>query len=93
MSQEIVPPKAVPVSTAAPVWDPETLRQEVARLLDMDLRPEHDDVNLFELGLHSMQLMVLTNKLNRAGARVDFRRLSEEPRLSAWYALLANTDA
>ncbi|KFG09885.1 MULTISPECIES: non-ribosomal peptide synthetase [Streptomyces] len=93
MSQEIVPPKAVPVSTAAPVWDPETLRQEVARLLDMDLRPEHDDVNLFELGLHSMQLMVLTNKLNRAGARVDFRRLSEEPRLSAWYALLANTAA
>ncbi|MCZ9347095.1 condensation domain-containing protein, partial [Streptomyces sp. TRM76130] len=90
MSQEIVPPKAVPMSTTAPVRDPETLRQEVSRLLDMDLRPEHDDVNLFELGLQSMQLMVLTNKLNRAGARVDFRRLSAEPRLSAWYQLLAD---
>jgi dihydroaeruginoic acid synthetase len=90
MSQEIVPPKAAAVSTAAPAWKPETLRQEVSRLLDMELRPEHDDANLFELGLHSMQLMVLTNRLNRTGARVDFRRLSADPRLAAWYELLGN---
>ncbi|MGW0885197.1 condensation domain-containing protein [Streptomyces sp. NPDC002671] len=56
----------------------------------MELRPEHDDVNLFELGLHSMQLMVLTNRLNRAGARVDFRRLSADPRLAAWFELLTS---
>ncbi|MCL6296871.1 non-ribosomal peptide synthetase [Streptomyces kronopolitis] len=73
---------------AAAAWEPEALRQEVSRLLDMTLRPEDDDVNLFELGLQSMQLMFLTNRLNRAGAKVDFRRLSVDPRLAAWYELL-----
>ncbi|WP_314219524.1 non-ribosomal peptide synthetase [Streptomyces zaehneri] len=64
------------------------MRQEVSRLLDMALRPEDDDANLFELGLQSMQLMFLTNRLNRAGARIDFRSLSADPRLVAWYELL-----
>ncbi|MEU0007609.1 amino acid adenylation domain-containing protein [Streptomyces sp. NPDC006314] len=86
MSQEMVSPQAA--NTAALAWDPETLRQEVSRLLGTELRPADDDVNLFEIGLQSMQLMRLTNRLNRAGARVDFRRLSADPRLSAWYELL-----
>ncbi|CAM3715325.1 amino acid adenylation domain-containing protein [Nocardiopsis rhodophaea] len=90
MSQEIVWPQAGVVSTAAPPWEPETLRQEVSRVLDMELSSEEEDVNLFELGLQSMQLMRLTNRLNRAGAQVDFRRLSADPRLSAWYELLKN---
>lgn len=86
MSQEMVSPQAV--TTAALVRDPETLRQEVSRLLGTELRPADDDVNLFELGLQSMQLMRLINRVNRAGARVDFKRLSADPRLSAWYELL-----
>ncbi|MGW1893519.1 amino acid adenylation domain-containing protein [Streptomyces sp. NPDC002004] len=76
------------MSTAVPAWEPETLRQEVSRVLDMELHPAHDDVNLFELGLQSLELMRLTNRLNRAGARVDFVSLSADPRLSAWYELL-----
>ncbi|MFJ9818087.1 amino acid adenylation domain-containing protein [Streptomyces sp. NPDC101151] len=86
--QSMSPQPAVAAATAAPAWTPQTLRQEVARLLDMDLGPAEDDVNLFELGLQSMQLMRLTNRLNRAGARVDFRTLSDDPRLASWYALL-----
>ncbi|MER6522084.1 amino acid adenylation domain-containing protein [Streptomyces sp. NPDC001553] len=88
MSQEFVPPRAGAVNTAVPAREPETLRLEVSRLLDMALGPEDDDVNLIELGLQSMQLMSLTNWLNRAGARVDFRVLSADPRLAAWYDLL-----
>ncbi|MFD5421630.1 amino acid adenylation domain-containing protein [Streptomyces sp. NPDC127069] len=93
MSQEFVSPRAGAVQTAAPGRDPEALRREVSRLLDMPLGPEYDEANLFELGLQSMQLMALTNWLNRAGARVDFRRLSADPRLSAWYAVLGDAAA
>ena len=72
----------------APGWDPEPLRREVSRLVDLELGPADDDVSLIELGLQSIQLMRLANWLNRAGARVEFMQLAEDPRLSAWYDLL-----
>lgn len=71
-----------------PRWNPEALRQEVSRLIDLELGPADDDVSLFELGLQSLQLMRLTNLLNRTGAQVEFMRLADDPRLSAWYELL-----
>ncbi|MET7641807.1 amino acid adenylation domain-containing protein [Streptomyces sp. NPDC005438] len=80
------------VSSAASPWEPRSLRQEVSRLLDRELGPADEDVNLFELGLQSLQLMRLTSRLNRAGVRADFQRLAADPRLAAWYELLTATD-
>ncbi|MGW8380600.1 amino acid adenylation domain-containing protein [Streptomyces sp. ODS28] len=98
MSQEIVSPQNAAATArggaprgeagAAPAGEPEALRREVSRLLGRDLGPADDEANLFELGLQSLQLMRLTNRLNRAGAKVDFRELSADPRLTAWCALL-----
>ncbi|SCK05068.1 dihydroaeruginoic acid synthetase [Streptomyces sp. WMMB 714] len=85
MSQQIVSPGTSP-------WEPQNLRQEVSRLVGRELGPADDDVNLFELGLQSLQLMRLASRLNRAGVRADFKRLATDARLSAWYELLQSPD-
>ncbi|SPE99888.1 non-ribosomal peptide synthetase [Streptomyces sp. MA5143a] len=72
---------------------PVDLRKEVAALLGVELGPEHDDANLFELGLQSIQLMSLVNRMNRSGAGVDFTEMAQDPRLCVWYALLASREA
>ncbi|MEV6961719.1 amino acid adenylation domain-containing protein [Streptomyces sp. NPDC051207] len=69
------------------------LRKEVAALLGVELGPEDDDANLFELGLQSLQLMSLVNRMNRSGAGVDFTEMAQDPRLRAWYGLLASRGA
>ncbi len=69
------------------------LRKEVAALLGIDLGPGDDDANLFELGLQSLQLMSLVNRMNRSGAGVDFTEMAQDPRLTAWYGLLASRGA
>lgn len=69
-------------------WRPADLREEVAALLGTELSPADDEVNLFELGLQSIQLMRLINRLNRAGIGVDFTEMAQDPRLAAWYGLL-----
>ncbi|MFJ2767106.1 amino acid adenylation domain-containing protein [Streptomyces sp. NPDC087300] len=93
MSQESMSPRpAEAAAAAAPLWEPEVLRGEVSRLLGAELSPADDDVNLIELGLQSLQLMRLTNRLNRSGSRVDFAQLADDPRLSAWCALLKGSD-
>ncbi|EST32927.1 non-ribosomal peptide synthetase [Streptomyces roseochromogenus] len=72
---------------------PVDLRREVAALLGVELGPDDDDANLFELGLQSLQLMALVNRMNRAGAGVDFTEMAQDPRLRAWYGLLASREA
>ncbi|MFG2910079.1 amino acid adenylation domain-containing protein [Kitasatospora sp. NPDC048286] len=67
---------------------PEDLRGVVADLLDIPVDDLCDDANLFELGLQSIQLMTLVNRLNRAGVDAKFTDLAREPRLSAWYGHL-----
>ncbi|MEU8653490.1 amino acid adenylation domain-containing protein [Streptomyces sp. NPDC048737] len=69
---------------------PGDLREEVSALLGVELGPDDDDANLFELGLQSIQLMSLVNRMNRWGAGVDFTEMAQEPRLGAWYGLLAS---
>ncbi|MDX3525575.1 amino acid adenylation domain-containing protein [Streptomyces sp. ID05-39B] len=68
---------------------PGDLREEVAALLGVELGPDDDDANLFERGLQSLQLMSLVNRLNRWGAGVGFTEMAQDPRLRAWYGLLA----
>ncbi|HZF89885.1 non-ribosomal peptide synthetase [Streptomyces sp.] len=76
-----------PAATSAGM-DPDTLRAMVSELLGIELTEEDDDSNLFELGLQSLEMMRLANRLSRAGAEVQFAQLSDDPRLAAWFALL-----
>ncbi|MEV7807436.1 amino acid adenylation domain-containing protein [Microbispora sp. NPDC088329] len=68
--------------------DRDALRRAVSDLLGIELTPEDDDSNVFELGLQSLELMRLANRLNRSGAEVTFAQLADDPRLSAWFELL-----
>ncbi|GAA4083699.1 non-ribosomal peptide synthetase [Nonomuraea soli] len=71
--------------------DPDTLRRTLSELMGIELTQDDDDSNVFELGLQSIELMRLANRLNRAGAEVTFAQLADDPRLRAWSDLLAGT--
>jgi dihydroaeruginoic acid synthetase len=75
-------------AAAESLLSPDELRRAVGELLGVELSEADDDANLFELGLQSLSLMRLAGRLNRAGAEIKFAQLSEDPRLSAWFALL-----
>ncbi|MFI5798197.1 amino acid adenylation domain-containing protein [Streptomyces sp. NPDC051677] len=68
--------------------DRDALRRVVSELLGIELTTEDDDSNLFELGLQSLEMMRLANRLSRAGIEIKFAQLSDDPRLSAWFDLL-----
>ncbi|MGW1373917.1 amino acid adenylation domain-containing protein [Streptomyces sp. NPDC002446] len=69
--------------------DRDALRRVVSDLLGIELTEADDDSNLFELGLQSLEMMRLATRLSRAGSEIKFAQLSDDPRLSAWFALLA----
>ncbi|WP_228769624.1 non-ribosomal peptide synthetase [Actinokineospora alba] len=73
--------------------DLDALRETVSGVLGIELTPEDDETNLFELGLQSMDLMRLTQRLNGAGSEVTFARLSADPRLSAWAEFAITTES
>ncbi|MFE6992977.1 phosphopantetheine-binding protein, partial [Streptomyces pharetrae] len=70
-------PGATPAGT-----DPDTVRRMVSELLGIELTAADDDSNLFELGLQSLEMMRLANRLSRAGTDVKFAQLSDDPRLA-----------
>lgn len=63
----------------------EQIKEKLSRAEDF-----HDNQNLFELGLDSLQIMRLANVWRRAGAKVSFAKLIEEPTLASWCILLNN---
>ncbi|GGO10057.1 hypothetical protein GCM10010116_20240 [Microbispora rosea subsp. aerata] len=71
------------------VTDRDALRRVVSDLLGIELTEADDDSNVFELGLQSLELMRLANRLNRSGTEVTFAQLADDPRLSAWFELIA----
>lgn len=73
-----------PASTRAQ----QVLRQEVLRLLDVSDSELEDDDDLIELGLDSVRLMDVVERLQHAGVEVDFANLAEAPSLSRWYQLI-----
>ncbi|MEU6755467.1 amino acid adenylation domain-containing protein [Streptomyces sp. NPDC046685] len=80
-----------PVATHAGM-DADALRRVVSDLLGIELTTADDDSNLFELGLQSLEMMRLANRLSRAGSEVTFAQLSDDPRLEAWFGLLTPGD-
>ncbi|MGW1373625.1 amino acid adenylation domain-containing protein [Streptomyces sp. NPDC002446] len=67
----------------------DALRAQVSAVLGAELGPADDEADLFALGLQSLQLMQLTNRLNRAGLRADFTEMARDARLTTWYAQLS----
>ena len=65
---------------------PETLRTQLADLLD-DVPADED--SLPDLGLDSIRLMTVVQRLRAAGHDVAFADLAEEPTLAAWSRVLA----
>ncbi|SCD68488.1 MULTISPECIES: non-ribosomal peptide synthetase [unclassified Streptomyces] len=78
-----------PVDPQVLMGSPEALRRQLSELLGTELGVGHQDANLFELGLQSLQLMQFVNRLNRAGVRADFSLMAQDARLSRWYELLS----
>lgn len=65
---------------------PDELRAAVVDLVDE--APTGDDDNLLDLGLDSIRLMALVERLRADGHEVSFVDLAEAPTLAAWSALL-----
>ncbi|MDV3205737.1 phosphopantetheine-binding protein [Rhodococcus sp. DMF-1] len=68
--------------------DRETIRTDVARLLEIEADELDPAVSLVDQGLDSVRLMALVERWRDAGADVDFVSLATEPQLEAWYDLL-----
>ena len=68
--------------------DRETIRTDVARLLEIEAGELDPAVSLVDQGLDSVRLMALVERWRDAGADVDFVSLATEPQLEAWYDLL-----
>ncbi|MGW1893529.1 amino acid adenylation domain-containing protein [Streptomyces sp. NPDC002004] len=88
MSSENVDRGAGNVAGSSAGMDREALRRVVSDLLGIELTTADDESNLFELGLQSLEMMRLANRLSRAGSEIKFAQLSDDPRLSAWFDLL-----
>lgn len=63
-----------------------SLRSDVAEILEEDPASIADDENLAERGLDSIRLMSLTERWRATGAEVAFLELIETPTIDAWWA-------
>uniref|UniRef100_UPI0007A4A4DF non-ribosomal peptide synthetase n=2 Tax=Nocardia flavorosea TaxID=53429 RepID=UPI0007A4A4DF len=64
------------------------LRQEVGKLTGVPVDALTDDADLLGLGLDSVTIMRISGLMRRAGTRVEFRDLVQNPTLGAWRKLL-----
>ncbi|MDN5916241.1 MAG: AMP-binding protein, partial [Pseudonocardia sp.] len=70
----------------------ESVRCEVAEILDCapdDLAPDED---LLGLGLDSVAMMRLAGRWRRAGVTVSFAEMAEQPTIASWSALLTGSE-
>ncbi|CCW10071.1 phosphopantetheine-binding protein [Rhodococcus aetherivorans] len=77
------------MSAQSGILDRETIRTDIARLLEIEADELDPALSLVDQGLDSVRLMALVEQWRGAGADVDFVSLATEPRLEAWYDLLA----
>lgn len=68
--------------------DSTQLKQQIKVLIPFHQEGIHDDENLLELGLDSMNIMQLVNQWRSQGSQITFSQLIEQPTLSAWQTLL-----
>jgi len=68
--------------------DEQTLRSQLADLLEIPADELADDDNLLDHGLDSIRIMSLVDVWRSAGVEVSFVDLAEEPTLAHWRTLL-----
>jgi mycobactin phenyloxazoline synthetase len=68
--------------------DIEQLQRTVANLIEEEPESIEPDMNLFSLGLDSIDLMQLVGRWRRAGIKVNFAELAKNPTISAWSRLV-----
>jgi aryl carrier-like protein len=71
----------------------ESLRGLVATRLDLPPGELHDDTSLVTLGMNSLEIMTIVNRLRRGGIPVTYDVLAAQPTLSAWWQTIAEADA
>jgi bifunctional isochorismate lyase/aryl carrier protein len=67
----------------------DSVRAEIARLVDLPAAEVLDDANLMDLGLDSLRAMTLVERWVSAGVPVDFSELAEDPTLRHWWSVLS----
>lgn len=68
----------------------ERLRSEVSDLLEEPLSEMSDREQLLDLGLDSIRIMTLVERLRGIGIDISFVELAERPTLSDWWELLSS---
>lgn len=63
----------------------ETLRTLIATRLGMPPTEIPDDTDLVTLGMNSLELMTVVNRLRRQGIPVTYDALATRPTLDAWW--------
>jgi aryl carrier-like protein len=77
-------------STAGEPLTRDDLRGMIAAMVGLEPDAVADDANLLRLGVDSLGIMRLVNRLRRAGVRVSYRDISAEPTLTSLGRHLAN---
>ncbi len=77
----LTPAKAISTASA---FELDSLREAVAKQLNIDASEIQDDDNLMLLGLDSVRLMALVAAWKEVGADIEFQDVAEEPTLEAW---------
>lgn len=78
-------------ATTNPAGQPPTLeelRDLVAAIVGVEPSTIPDDANLIRLGVDSLGMLRLVNRVRRAGLRVSYQELAAEPTLAAWQRYL-----
>ena len=64
------------------------LREAVAAIIGSEAGAVSDEANLVQLGVDSLGMLQLVNRIRRSGLRVSFKVLAADPSLGAWHRYL-----
>lgn len=67
----------------------ESMRLDIARILNEDPSEIDDNDNLMDLGLDSMRAMTLASRWRETGASIEFSEMATNATLSYWWSLVS----
>lgn len=79
--------------TAAAALTLESMRQDIARIIELDLEEVGDDDSLIDLGLDSMRMMNLVVRWGQTGIALEFSDLAEFVTLGEWWQVIQRLQA
>lgn len=71
----------------------ETMRADIAQVIEAEPEEVGDDDNLMDLGLDSMRMMGLVVKWGQTGIRLEFFDLAEYRTLKEWWQVIQRLQA